>query len=468
MPSRPPRIAVGLAACLVALAVASCDGPGNSGQWRSDPSIIGMVPWENGVVPDVDAQGNAVVPLLPVYPPIASGMPDPGSERINCAPLAGLEFAKPPAGAPIVPRAGWFDDFEPTTSDPSENGGAPGWASYDDLTKYSFHAPGDFTWYPGLMGTIDWEWGLPSEMTPGPSCDVTPNNWVMHFRGGEFRNWGGGVSHAFTDPVGSYRPTPFDACAAGVDFCPAPLAPTATVDSAGLPTTAPDGSTYLQSHDFFDVSKWDGIAFWARRGPEGHDTALIILTDKFTSSRLARQNQKYCRRYRQCYPTCLSGTPCSPVLDPGATTPTYRCFDPATGPFPPIQIDSQRDLMYPRCGQSACTSPTTYLDPDFDGKACSPYAFPAADESGYYCWNPGQDPPPAGRDERCQDGWQTSVQLAPDWTFYALPWSQFGQVGFGKKAPYMDLKSIDTIAFGATMGWADVYFDNVTLYRRTQ
>jgi hypothetical protein len=60
----------------------------------------------------------------------------------------------------------------------------------------------------------------------------------------------------------------------------------------------------------------------------------------------------------------------------------------------------------------------------------------------------------------------TSVQLSPDWKFYALPWSQFGQVGFGKKAPYMDLKSIDTIAFGATMGWADVYFDNVTLYRR--
>jgi hypothetical protein len=130
-----------------------------------------------------------------------------------------------------------------------------------------------------------------------------------------------------------------------------------------------------------------------------------------------------------------------------------------------VAIDSQLDLMYPRCGASACTSPSTYSDPDFDGKACRPYAFPAADESGEYCWNPG-DPPPPSRDDRCQDGWQTSVQLTPDWTFHALPFSQFGQVGFGKKAPYMDLKSIDTIAFGSTMGWADAYFDNVTFYRR--
>jgi hypothetical protein len=129
-------------------------------------------------------------------------------------------------------------------------------------------------------------------------------------------------------------------------------------------------------------------------------------------------------------------------------------------------IDSELDLMYPRCGQSACTSPQTYLDRDFDDRACTPYTFPAADESGEFCWDPGRDAPPPSRDDRCQDGWMTSVQLSPDWKFYALPWSQFGQVGFGKKAPYMDLKSIDTIAFGATMGWADVYFDNVTLYRR--
>jgi hypothetical protein len=461
---RRTGLVVGLAQISIIFCVA-CDGPGNSGKTIVDPNLVREVPWLNGVVPDVDG-GVAVVPPLAVYPPIASGMPDPGSQRVDCSMLANLEFAKLPSKlAASGQRLGWFDDFEPTTASPTENGGAPGWSSYDDLTKDAWHAPGDFTWYPGLMGTIDWEWGLPSEHTPGPSCDGTPNNWVMHYRGGLFRNWGGGVSHAFTDPVGSYRATQSDACPDGDDFCPAPIAMDATVDSAGLPTLDAQGNALLQSHDSFDVSKYDGVAFWARRGPEGHDQVLVILTDKFTSGRLARQNQKYCRRYRQCYPTCLSGTPCTPVLDPGATEPTNRCFDPSTGAFPTIAIDSERDLMYPRCGASACTSPPTYLDPDFDGKACRPYSFPSNDQSGYFCWNEG-DPPPPDRDEQCQDGWQTSVQLNQDWTFYAIPFTQFGQGGFGKVAPYMDLKSLDTIAFGATMGWSDMYFDNVTLYRR--
>ncbi|HEX4405782.1 MAG TPA: hypothetical protein VH560_13180 [Polyangia bacterium] len=466
--ARDTRRRIGLVVSLASLAIvgAACDGPGNSGKTIVDPNLVREVPWLNGVTPGVDG-GVAVVPSTAVYPPIASGEPDPGSQRVDCSMLANLEFAQFPNKFDAdMKRLGWFDDFEPPLPGVGRNGGAPGWSAYDDLTKDAWHAPGDFTWYPGLMGTIDWEWGLPSEHTPGPSCDGTPNNWVMHYRGGLFRNWGGGVSHAFTDPVGSYRASQSEACAVGDDFCPAPIATDATVDSAGLPTMDDKGAPLLQSHDFFDVSTYDGIAFWARRGPEGHDQVLVILTDKFTSGRLARQNQKYCRRYRQCYPTCLSGTPCTPVLDDsGTTVPVNRCFDPATGPFPTIAIDSQRDLMFPRCGPSACTSPATYSDLDFDNKACRPYSFPSNDQSGYFCWNEG-DPPPPDRDEQCQDGWQTSVQLNEDWTFYALPWSQFGQGGFGKVAPYMDLKSLDTIAFGATMGWSDMYFDNVTLYRR--
>src|SRR5262249_30700159 len=204
--------------------------------------------------------------------------------------------------------------------------------------------------------------------------------------------------------------------------------------------------------------------FFARRGPEGQDRVLVILTDKFTSSRLARENQTFCRRVRECHTTCLNDMPCSPD-SPGSPNAVNRCFDPSKGPLPtvPVAIDSLIDLMYPRCGASACTSPTTYLDPDFDRKDCRPYTFPAADEYGEYCWN-ANDPPPPSRDDRCQDGWQKTVQLSPDWKFYALPFSEFGQAGFGKVAPYMDLKSIDTIAFGSTMGWADLSLDNVTFY----
>src|SRR5262249_33446838 len=72
--------------------------------------------------------------------------------------------------------------------------------------------------------------------------------------------------------------------------------PGATVDSAGLPLTLPDGGAYAGSHAFYDVSAYEGIAFWARRGPEGQSRMIVTLTDAFTSDRLARQNQKYCRR----------------------------------------------------------------------------------------------------------------------------------------------------------------------------
>jgi hypothetical protein len=463
MPCRPPRTAVGLA--VAALALAACDGPGNSGRSPLEPNVVTRVPWQNGVLPEVDADAHVVFPMLPEYPDIGLGIADLTTPPTECATVGQYEFSK-----------GWFDDFELTRmgADPNETGIAGGWASYDDLTKDSWHTPGDATWYPGLKGTIYSAWGLPAVQMPGPSCDGTPNDWVLHFKGGLFRKWGGGISHAFTDPVGKYRATPYDSCPPEADFCPAPLAKGATVDSAGLPTMATStddyANGYKQSHDFFDASGYDGIAFWARRGPEGSGQTLVILTDKYTSSRLARENQQYCRRIRECHSRCLSGSPCAPD-DPTSANPVYRCFDPAQVPggvLPqlPISIDTELDQIYPRCGPSACTSPGTYLDQDFDSKPCTPYTFPSADEAGEYCWDPKTDLPPPTRDDRCQDGWMTIVQLSSEWKFYALPWSSFGQVGFGKKAPRLDLKSLDTLAFGASMGWADAYYDNVTLYRR--
>jgi hypothetical protein len=127
-------------------------------------------------------------------------------------------------------------------------------------------------------------------------------------------------------------------------------------------------------------------------------------------------------------------------------------------------VPALTDLLYPRCGPSACSSPTTYLDFDFDGKQCRPYTFPAADYSAEYCYNPG-DPAPPSREDQCLDGWATAVTLTLDWKYYTVPFSQLLQGGFGKKAPYFNLKAIDTIAFTFIVGWADVYIDNVSFYR---
>jgi hypothetical protein len=458
MPTRQTAARAVKLALATALTAAACDGPGNTGIYAPDPNLVRDVPWMNGVLPAMDTPGVAVVPSTPQFPPIGLGLPDPGPGPTDCSTVGNYTFS-----------AGWFDDMEPLNKmDPGAIGVAKGWASYDDLSKFSFHTPGDFTWY-GITN-LGAAWGLPAERFPGPSCDGTPNEWALHYRGGLFRRWGGGISHAFTDPDGWYRPSTRDVpCHDGngnpVDLCPPPLAPNAKLDTAGLPTATPVGSELAQSHDFFDVTVggYDGVAFWARRGPEGFDRVQVILTDKFTSARLARENQTFCRRVRECHTRCLSGSPCSPE-NPNDPSSIHRCYDPAQGPLPAIMIESQMDQMYPRCGPSACTSPTTYADRDFDGKQCRPYAYPASEESGEYCWSPG-DPPPPSRDERCQDGWLASVELTPNWKFHAIPFEKFSQAGFGKRAPYLDLHSLDTLAFGAPMGWADFYIDNVTLYR---
>jgi hypothetical protein len=388
---------------------------------------------------------------------------------VDCAALQGVETSP-----------GFYDPFEPA---PAVDGGAVeggvgvaiAWTGYDDLSWGSFHVPGDITWYsaspppptgcteprcdPGSPGL----WGLAAYPMGGPSCNGERNDWSLHFRGGLFRNWGGGVSTVFTDPRGSCEPD--------ADICPAAPAPGAAVDSANLPLATADGGPYEQSHAFVDASAYDGVAFWARTGPEGQTAMIVTVTDNFTSDRLARQNQTFCRRLKQCYTQCLSGVPCTPILDPVQGT-IYRCFDPSSGPFPGsigstaagTDVPALTELLYPRCGQSACSSPVTYLDPDFDGKACRPYTFPAGDYSAEYCWNDG-DPPPPDRDEQCLDGWAAAIHLTLDWQYFKIPWSSMHQGGFGKQGPYFNTKAIDTIAFGFIDGWADVYVDNVSFYR---
>src|SRR5579863_10439930 len=172
MPSRPPRIAVAGAEALAvagvsALAIllgASCDGPGNTGKTIPDPGLVQLVPWLNGVLPATTGSGatlEAVVPPVAAYPPIGLGLPDPGSQHTDCTGVDQYEFAQ-----------GWFDSVELTQhgADPNETGIAGGWASYDDITKYSWHTPGDATWYAGLAHTFYSEWGLPAVQMPGPSC----------------------------------------------------------------------------------------------------------------------------------------------------------------------------------------------------------------------------------------------------------------------------------------------------------
>src|SRR5260370_31952736 len=237
----------------LALVVLSCGGPGNTGRWTPDPNLVKEVPWLNGVLPALDSGREAILAQTPSYPAVASGQPDLGSQHLDCSGLAGLEFS-----------TSWFESFESDMpNDPTHIGVGSGWAGYDDLTKYAFHVPGDVTWYPELVsqGAFSAPWGMPADNSiPGPSCDGMPNHWALHFRGGLFRKWGGGMSHAFTDPVGRYRDDVFSDCPPGVDFCPPKLPDGAKIDSAGLPTVPANAPTHQQSHEFVHASPTGGTS----------------------------------------------------------------------------------------------------------------------------------------------------------------------------------------------------------------
>ncbi len=421
--------------------VAACSGGGNTGMVSIPDSLVAAVPWMNGVVALREPDGGLVAPAELVFPPIATGMPDPGWGPIDCSPLVG-----------IVPSQPAMVTFEADPTFASSIGVGPAFSSYDDGTYGSFRVTGDASWYSALSGRYPDAFGLAAEQIPNlPTCGGVPNDWAMHIRGGRFNWYGAGMEH----PLGALVPE----CPPGSDFCPPDAGADASVDSAGFPLTAPGGVAYAApaAHTFWDLSKYDGVVFWARTGPEGTPGLLVAIQDKFTSDALNRQNNTYCQRIKTCFPDCLNNAPCS---SDGLPVPTFRCFDPAAG-MAPVFEPAELEEVYPRCGPSACTSANYYPDPDFDPTKCQPYEF-SGKQAAYYCY--GATPPPSESD-RCDDGFVASIALSTEWQIYVLPFSTFQQVGYGKPAPYFDLRSVYEVAFEFPVGFVDVYIDNLTFYK---
>ncbi len=445
-----------LTGALLSFAATACSG-GNSGEVELAPGLAAAVPWANGAVPTLNPDGSLVQSNMPVFPTISWGTPDPGSQPIDCSPLAAIE------PAPLL-----LQTFEPDPTVPNSVGNGIAYSSYDDGTFGSFRVTGDVSWYPGNAGRFNIvNWGLASDpITDGPTCDGTPNGWAMHFRGGRFNYYGAGIEN----PVAAIQ-----TCPPGSDVCPAPALPGATTDPVGFPLLNPSTMQPYQQqapHQYWDVSGYDGVVLWARCGPDSAADLLVTLQDKHTSDDLNRENQTFCNRIKTCYPTCLNGLPCTlEVANTGNTSmttnldssPRYRCFDPAVGMATNIAATpSLIEAVYPVCGPSACLSPEYDVDVDFDPTECKAYEF-TGDQAGYFCY--GSQPPPT-EDERCGDGWVAPVTLTTDWQIFVVPFTQFRQVGFGKPAPYMDLHSIEELSFEVPVGWSDIYIDNVTFYRQ--
>jgi hypothetical protein len=439
------------------LVLGACSGKGNTGRMDADPVLMAQVPWTNGFAPLIDPTSkSAIVPSTPVYPPIRANTPDPGSrvlfdtpEHVQeaCAALEGLTLSQ------------WHHDFEPVGL--GTVGVAQFFSAYDDKTEGSWHVPGDAAWYAdiaGQRGSVSVP-GMPSPIIPwglvadhiqsGPSCDGSQNNWAMHIRGGRFNYFGGGVEH----------PLELDCSQGGQQ---------AEVCDHKVNVTGDDRSDLA-----LDVSEFDGVGFWARRGPDGGSGLMVLLQDKYTSDRLARTSPTgdpgvgYCRRIKQCYPSCAEGSSCVPLQlltgSPGDPPDMHRCVPDGADPLQAIMEPALQQLLYPPCGQSTCVPPAYDPDVDYNNTQCKPYNFTGLEENNY-CF--GETPPPAP-DERCNDGFVSNISLSTDWQFYKLPFDRFQQVGFAKKVPPTDVpqKTLYSIAFLVSVGYTDFYVDNLSFYR---
>lgn len=423
--------------------------PGSTGRTIIDEELRRQVPWTVGASPLRDGSGMVILPDEPVYPPIATGQEDPGSRQPDCSALQGVRFSEV-----------WFEDFEADPTIGDSVGVAAAWASSTDDSEGSWRVPGEINWYLGLSGRHGAPWGLPARRVEGaPSCDGEPNEWAFNFRGGRFNRFGADFAHPFPElePCPQGEPgTPDE------QLCPDPD-PLVALEEAGIDTERPDGETFVQPQlkTFWDLSGFDGIAFWARRGPEGIGSLSVVIQDKHTSEDLNREINQFCRRVRDCNFDCLNRQPCTPV-EPDNPDSIHRCFDPDEGETPAGVDAALLDELFPRCGPSACTYPSTFPDPDFGGKECRPYV-QDTHGAGEFCFDE-DDPPPPDSPERCGDGYAYTVNLSTDWQFFLVPFSEMRQQGFGKPSPFMDLSTIRNIAFVVSTGWADAYLDDLTLY----
>jgi len=130
---------------------------------------------------------------------------------------------------------------------------------------------------------------------PATRCMSDSNQFEFHISGGPFLAWGGGMGVSMahfngmeTNLCGGTRPA---------DICP-PVRANDPVSGAAL-----DLSDHTNSKGAA-VRGWDGVSFWARRGPASQPLLRVLVGDKFTDDDLSyladtdplHLAPKYCER----------------------------------------------------------------------------------------------------------------------------------------------------------------------------
>ena len=230
-----------------------------------------------------------------------------------------------------------------------------------------------------------------------------------------------------------------------------------------------------------DLREWEGITFWARRGPDSQPGFRVALGDRNTdddASMLATaggiENPR-CRRAKEC--DCRNHRPCT--QDPNSAD--YFCWDPDARREPRtlsgipgitsfIAAAFRRATTATRPTRLCRTlrsSRTENVDHRYVGTAsCNTYTF-KNDITRMGCFDAENGPPPPESSERCGDPWFAPVRLSTDWQFFRVPFSELRQEGYGKEFPALDKSAVTMVRFTWSQGWVDYWIDDVRFYRES-
>jgi hypothetical protein len=391
--------------------------------------------------------------------------PDPGPRLVDCA-AAEQNYEFDFAGDPPL----WT--FEELVA-PDESH-ARGMYSYTDnsATIRSFTTFNNQDPTNPVRPSKTWE---PRTATM-PRCsdknNVRDNNQAIHIQGGPFLSWGGGVG-------------------IGLKNYPSVVGTVDTPEQLAK-----------------DLSAYEGISFWARRGPDSQVGFRVLVGDKYTDDDVAYvmyrndpTQKRYCERVREC--GCLNHRSCVAVhLDRqnGGSGDITNPLVPKECSLPPDQLGDRQALKFcgtpevmngtvsttqggsscNTCSETRCDErwpafPDDKADPAapagtdraFWNKPCSPYTLRSG-IFGYWCFDPAAGERPAEPPEQCGDHWTRVVNLTSDWQFYTVPFNQMAQQGWAKRSAGLDLSSVSVVRFTWDGGWVDFWIDQVRFYRRKQ
>lgn len=192
----------------------------------------------------------------------------------------------------------------------------------------------------------------------------------------------------------------------------------------------------------------------------------------------------YCERMHYCYDPEIDPPMWSWVAADGTTFPPCStdadcdgdrsCVNAPYGTWKicwaPGEPKPVNDIVYPECGEAACNAfykPFQVGDAQFNGRACTPFAFRGS-TSNSFCFDPGEDRDPPEGVELCGDFWMAPVYLSTEWQFYKVPFTELHQQGWAKEQFKFDLTSISVVRFTWDRGWIDYWIDDVRFYRDTR